>query len=61
MKHVKIQNKVSELEQEIFRKEKLALDAKEKGMHTTYGNYVTDISVLKTKLSKLNTNPKQNV
>ena len=61
MKHVKIQNKVSELEQEIVRKEKLALDAKEKGMHTTYGNYVTDISVLKTKLSKLNTNPKQNV
>ena len=61
MKHVKNQNKVSELEQEIVRKEKLALDAKEKGMHTTYGNYVTDISVLKTKLSKLNTNPKQNV
>lgn len=61
MKHVKIQNKVSELEQEIVRKEKLALDAKEKGMHTTYGNYVTDISVLKTKLSKLHTNPKQNM
>ena len=60
MKHVKIQNKVSELEQEIIRKEKLALDAKEKGMHTTYGNYLTDISVLKNKLSKFNTNPKQN-
>ena len=61
MKHVKIQNKVSELEQEIVRKEKLALDAKEKGMHTTYGNYLTDISVLKNKLNKLHTNPKQDV
>ncbi len=56
-----VRNRVNEIEQEIVRKERLALDAKKKGMYATYGNYVTDISVLKTKLSKLNTNPKKNV
>jgi hypothetical protein len=54
-----VRNKASELEQEIVRKERLATDAKKKGMYTTYGNYVTDISILKTKLSKLSTNPKK--
>ena len=56
-----VRNKANELEQKIVRKERLAIDAKKKGMYTTYGNYVTDISILKTKLSKLNTNPKQNL
>jgi hypothetical protein len=52
---------VNKIEQEIVRKERLARDAKAKGMHTTYSNYLMDISVLKTKLQKLGTSPLKEV
>ncbi len=46
---------VSDLEQEIIRKERMALEAKKKGMPASYGNYVMDISVLKNKLNRMRT------
>jgi hypothetical protein len=55
MEKVKIGNSINKLEQEIIRKERLAFDAKKKGMHATYGNYLTDISVLKNELNRLTT------
>ena len=60
MKKNKIPYKTNKLEQEIVRKERLARDAKEKGMHAVFSNYAEDISVLKTELNKLRTAaPKQ--
>ena len=61
MKLKRVSGMVNKLEQEIVRKERLARDAKEKGMHTTYSNYLMDISVLKTKLQKLGTSPLKEV
>lgn len=57
MKRAKITNKVSLIEQEIVRKERLAREAKSKGMHAVYSNYLMDISILKGKLQKLSTGP----
>jgi hypothetical protein len=59
MKTAYLINKVNRIEQEIVKKERLALDAKKKGMHATYGNYVLDISVLKDELNRLRTNPNE--
>lgn len=50
---------VNKLEQEIIRKERLAFDAKQKGMLATFSNYMTDVSVLKTELNLLRTSPKR--
>jgi hypothetical protein len=61
MKGKRFVGMVNKIEQEIVRKERLARDAKEKGMHTTYSNYLMDISVLKTKLQKLGTSPLKEV
>ena len=61
MKGKRIFGMVNKIEQEIVRKERLARDAKAKGMHTTYSNYLMDISVLKTKLQKLGTSPLKEV
>ncbi len=57
MRNEKFSNKANKIEQEIIRKERLARDAKNKGMHAVYSNYVMDISVLKTQLQKLSTGP----
>mgnify|MGYP006991988321 CR=1 FL=1 len=57
MKREKASNKANKIEQEIVRKERLARDAKNKGMHAVYSNYVMDISVLKAELQKLSTGP----
>ncbi|OHD70951.1 MAG: hypothetical protein A2W19_08275 [Spirochaetes bacterium RBG_16_49_21] len=59
MGRVYFKNKVNRLEQEIVRKERLARDAKKKGMQASYGNYVLDISVLKDELNKLRTHPNE--
>ena len=48
---------IDRLEQEIKRKEMLARTAKNRGMLTTFGNYKTDIAVLKSRLEKLRTAP----
>ena len=56
-----IKHRVNDLEQEIIRKERLALDAKKKGMYATYGNYVMDVSVLKNKLNRMRTSPAGNL
>ncbi len=61
MKSKRIMGMVNKIEQEIVRKERLARDAKKKGMHTTYSNYLMDISVLKTKLQKIGTSPLKQV
>ena len=61
MKRTRVSGMVNKIEQEIVRKERLARDAKKKGMHTTYSNYLMDISVLKTKLDKLGTSPLKEV
>jgi|RifCSP16_2_1023846.scaffolds.fasta_scaffold273619_1 hypothetical protein len=61
MRFKSVNNMVNKIEQEIVRKERLARDAKEKGMHTTYSNYLMDISVLKTKLQKFGTSPLKKV
>jgi hypothetical protein len=52
-----VSDRISRIEQEIVRKERLARDAKNKGMHTTYSNYVMDISALKVEMQKLATGP----
>ncbi|OHD63396.1 MAG: hypothetical protein A2176_00465 [Spirochaetes bacterium RBG_13_51_14] len=57
MKKLRIATQVNKIEQEIIKKERLARDAKKKGMLTVYSNYVMDISVLKTDLQKLATSP----
>jgi hypothetical protein len=57
----RLSEKTNKIEQEIVRKERLARDAKNKGMYTTYSNYVMDIAVLKTKLMKLSTGPLREV
>jgi hypothetical protein len=54
-------DQVRRLEIEIKRKEMLAADAKEKGMHTTYGNLLEDLVQLKAKLKKLMTDPLRKV
>lgn len=54
-------DKLTKLEIEIQRKERLAADAREKGMHATYGNYMEDLVQLKAKLKKLQTDPFRNV
>ena len=51
------ENRAKRIEQEIKRKQSLAMTAKKKGMHTTYGNYMSEIIVLKGRLQKLRTNP----
>ena len=50
-------NRADRIEMEIKRKQALARSAKEKGMHTTYGNYLSEIATLKGQLLKLRTNP----
>jgi hypothetical protein len=61
MRVVSAGEKVNNLEQEIKRKEVLASDAREKGMYTTFSNYKADIAWLKTKLKKLQTDPRRAV
>lgn len=53
----KVSNRINRIEQEIVRKERLARDAKAKGMHAVYSNYAMDISSLKVELQKLATGP----
>ncbi len=60
MKREKAANKANRIEQEIVKKERLARDAKNKGMHAVYSNYVMDISVLKAQLQKLSSGPLSN-
>jgi len=50
-------NRVDKLEQEIRRKEILAVDARNKGMYTTFSNYKAEVAFLKSKLQKLRTDP----
>jgi hypothetical protein len=50
-------DKLNRLEIEIRKKEQLAADAKDKGMHATYGNYMEDLVQLNVKLKKLQTDP----
>ncbi len=57
MNKTKVVDQASKIEQEIVRKERLARDAKSKGMHTTYSVYLNDISNLKAQLQKLSTGP----
>lgn len=57
MKRTKVSDRASKIEQEIIRKERMARDAKNKGMHAVYSNYVMDISVLRAELQKLSTGP----
>jgi hypothetical protein len=61
MKNLKESDKIHRIEQEIVRKERLARDAKDKGMHTTYSNYLMDVAVLKTRLNRLSTGPLRQV
>lgn len=57
----KMSDRINRIEQEIVRKERLARDARQKGMHTVYSNYVMDISALKVELQKLATGPLRQV
>jgi hypothetical protein len=49
--------KLSEVEDEIRKMQVKAKEAKLKGMHATYSNYMLDISILKGQLQKLRTHP----
>lgn len=57
----KMSDRINRIEQEIVRKERLAREAKQKGMHAVYSNYVMDISSLKVELQKLATGPLRQV
>lgn len=61
MRKAKVTSRASKIEQEIVKKERLARDAKNKGMHAVYSNYVMDISVLKAELQKVSSGPLSNV
>jgi hypothetical protein len=54
---VKDKTKLSRVEDEIRKMELKAKNAKKKGMHATYSNYMLDISILKGQLQKLRTHP----
>ncbi len=45
--------RANRIENAIRKKERLAHEAKAKGMHTTYGNYLMEISVLRAELQKV--------
>ncbi|MBN1498094.1 MAG: hypothetical protein JXA07_15080 [Spirochaetes bacterium] len=57
MKRTKVVDQATRIEQEIVRKERLARDAKSKGMNTTYSVYLNDIANLKAQLQKVSTGP----
>ncbi len=47
-------NKLYKLETSLKRKEVEAVQAKKKGMHTTYGNRMMEILEIKKQISKIN-------
>ncbi|MCP4137525.1 MAG: hypothetical protein GY754_41545 [bacterium] len=49
-------SRIQRLQEEIRRKEKRAMDAKDKGMNSTYRNYLMDLAILRTQMQKLLTN-----
>ncbi len=54
---VKDKTKLSKVEDELRKMQVKAKEAKSKGMHATYSNYMLDISILKGQLQKLRTHP----
>ncbi len=44
---------LNQLQNSLKRKEIAAVNAREKGMHTTYGNLMIEITELKRKLSQM--------
>ncbi len=44
---------LEKLEFTLKKKEQEALEAKNKGMHTTYGNLLLEINLLKNKMKKM--------
>ncbi len=61
MNRLKASSRANRIEQDIRKKERLALQAKAKGMHATYGNYLMEISVLKVELQKVSSGPLRHV
>ena len=57
MIRLKDKTRLSKVEDEIRKMEVKAKNAKQKGMHATYSNYMLDISILKGQLQKLRTHP----
>ncbi|MBN2079479.1 MAG: hypothetical protein JW838_10970 [Spirochaetes bacterium] len=53
MYRARIDERANRIENDIRKKERLALEAKAKGMHATYSNYLMEISVLKAELQKV--------
>ena len=52
-----VADRIDKIEREITKKQHLAFDAKNKGMHSTFSAYMNDIASLKTQLQKLRTSP----
>jgi len=44
---------LEKLEMSLKKKEEEARNAKSKGMHTTYGNLMLEINLIKTKMKKM--------
>jgi len=44
---------LEKLQMSLRKKEEEAVHAKSKGMHTTYGNLMLEINLLKTKMKKM--------
>jgi hypothetical protein len=57
MNAMTVSDRVEQLSLEIQKKEKLAAEAKRKGLHTMFGNYMADVAHLKIKLRKMRTSP----
>jgi hypothetical protein len=50
---MKIEDKMKKIQMQLRKKEYQARDAKEKGMHTTYGNLMLEINELKKEVRKM--------
>ena len=50
---MRIDEKMKRIQMKLKQKETQARDAKEKGMHTTYGNLMLEISELKKEVRKM--------
>ncbi|MBN1532479.1 MAG: hypothetical protein JXA20_07440 [Spirochaetes bacterium] len=59
MNAMRTDDRVEQLALEIQKKEKLAVEAKRKGLHAMFGNYMADVANLKVQLRKLNTGPRR--